>query len=666
MQPHSAARYGASPGTPGYTIDPRNPSSTQRSTYQGSDSRLPDNGTDMQRRLDQVFDDVRNQVNVSESAVRRQQMELSNEASRNSQLRQQLYGDNRSPQVSKFNADMSSENQDLEMRLRELEAEISTNRQQAKAGKGQTGLENRSEELSATYSQIEEANFLHKNEAIELNHLNNMLRIFEEENQRLKEIYRKGQKPSEVDVLYIKSNIERVRREIEEILRARAMLNQRFSEQVSVIDKLQNENRSLKSHQHRQADASQVHELIDQLNTRNAKISELNNELTMLRNHMNAQQRTASTSSEVINMKRELDMRNNKVRELEQSLATQTHNCSTLMQSNQGLSKQLFEVKKQLDTIDTTHIRGELASNRKVIDLLTRENDEMRREMKTQGSAQQQKNTHETQADQAGDDKAKLGQEKQVDNFSSPLRNITTIKKRVGDDIDEQLLLERTPMGEVSYEEMLKLEDRIKEFGDCNFDLEELIYKLKSKIQGTDYNPREIVDPSNYDSNRSDRKPTSRETERLQKMICDLTVKVDTLVGSSPTKATPAAPELIIQIENIIANTRKREESDLKLLFIQRSYQQVSDELSDLKERYRQLEIKYNTLIPVNLQNEAHIEKLIAQIQDNKAYFKKLITENESLKIKERDAAQELGVWVKQNSELNDLNNDLSRSNTSL
>lgn len=665
MQPYSDKRYGASPGTPGYTLNTQNTGSYQRSYYQGSASQGQTNDPDLQKRLDLEFEVARSQATASDSAVKRQQMELSSEAARNSALRQQLYGNDRSPQVSKFGADISSENQQLEMRLRELEAEISTTRQKSGGVKGDQGTASRGDTLSAKYSQLEEANFLHKNEAIELNHLNNMLKIFEEENGRLKDIYRRGQKPSEADVIYIKSNIDKVKREIEEILRARAMLNQRFSEQVNTIDRLQAENLSLKNHNTRQSESAQVRELIDQLNSRNARIVELNNELNSLRNALSQGRAPASTSTDIINMKRELDIRNNRIRELELSLTTQSQNCSSLMQSNQTLSSQLFALKQQVDSIDTEHIRTELKSNRKVIDMLTRDNDALRRQLQTE-SPEKERRTQETAPGEIGRGEGKEGKEGLGESSKSPARTVPTVKKRIGEEIDEELLKERTSMGEVSYEEMIKLEDRIKEFGDYNEELEDLIYKLKSKITGVEYEAGDYHRNDGYESDR--RRPSSRETEKLQKMVHDLTIKVDTLVMASPSKSSnaPAVPDLINHIEQIIINTKRREESDLKLLFMQRNFQQVNDELSDLKERYRQLEIKYNTIVSVNIQNEAHIEKLIAQIQDNKQYFKKLIEENEGLKLKEREAAEELGTWVRQNSELNECNNDLTRQNDAM
>ena len=99
----------------------------------------------------------------------------------------------------------------------------------------------------------------------------------------------------------------------------------------------------------------------------------------------------------------------------------------------------------------------------------------------------------------------------------SPDRAVTTVKKEgiLHANIDDLLLQEGGLMGEVSYEEMIKLEDRIKEFGDCNLDLEDIIYKLKSKMQGTEYKPPHNHNCSNYSSNSSERKFSNKEAERF-------------------------------------------------------------------------------------------------------------------------------------------------------
>ena len=104
-----------------------------------------------------------------------------------------------------------------------------------------------------------------------------------------------------------------------------------------------------------------------------------------------------------------------------------------------------------------------------------------------------------------------------------------TVKKRASQefDIDELLLREGGLIGEVSLDEMMKLESRIREFGDCNLDLEDIIYKLKAKINGTEYVPPHNHNCSNYSSYSSDRKFSNKDAERFGKMLSDLRSQID-------------------------------------------------------------------------------------------------------------------------------------------
>ena len=118
---------------------------------------------------------------------------------------------------------------------------------------------------------------------------------------------------------------------------------------------------------------------------------------------------------------------------------------------------------------------------------------------------------------------------------------------------------------------------------------------------------------------------------------------------------------MVSQLELIMLNNRKHTEIEIKYHMMMKNYQEALDNLSELKDRYRQLEIKHNTVVSVNQQNEAHIEKLIGQIHDNKEYFKKLVLEIQNLKMREKDNAQELGEYYKRNNLLQDVNDDLTR-----
>lgn len=250
---------------------------------------------------------------------------------------------------------------------------------------------------------------------------------------------------------------------------------------------------------------------------------------------------------------------------------------------------------------------------------------------------------------------------------------ITTAKKTTAftGDIDELLLREGGLMGEVSYEEMIKLEERIKEFGDCNLELEDIIYKLKAKLLGTEYKPPHHHNCSNYSSNSTERKFRSKDAERFQSMLSELRIEVDRLSGVKSRQAGAGGSfggmsDVVYQLEDLMMRNRRLQESDHHYHQLLKNFATVSDELADLKDRYRQLEIKYNTVITVNVQNEGHMEKLLSQIHDNKDYFRKLISDVETLKIKERDLSAELTDCLKRNSNLQDINDELTRRSSTL
>jgi hypothetical protein len=385
-------------------------------------------------------------------------------------------------------------------------------------------------------------------------------------------------------------------------------------------------------------------------------------------------------------MSRELDRRSSIIKDQALKIEMLSQNCNSLMQSNSKLTQQTLEMKQQLEKInklDVSAITREVEASRSKAHQLELENQKLKTVLLNQSGSVSEVTVRQLEEDnlrlqklvQNLTDKLNQGQysvqaSPRTENMKaddtmlvSPSRPLATVKKRMGDEIDELLLSEKVAMGEVSYEEMLKLELRIKEFGDYNIELEELIYKLKAKIAGRDY-----ASISAYNSGASDRRFSSKESERLQKIIADLTVQVDRLSQVSPGKnaITLAAPELFEQIESLVTRNKVGEEAGLRLLQLQKGYHQLSDELAELKDRHKQLEIKHNTLVSVNIQNEAHIERLIAQIQDNKEYFKKLIGENEALKLKEKEAAQEIANYFRQNSELHDSHNNSLREKASL
>ena len=652
--------------------------------------------------IDSDLDSARQAMQASQQNVYQQQVELSNQKNLNDNLRSQAFQRSPSPTVRGFQTNLESENALLESRLKELEVELRTNRLKQQSSEPLDSLDS----IENRYVEAEATNFLQKNSSIELQHLQRMITILDEENQRLKSIHSNGQKISESDVMYIKQNSEQIRKEIDEILRARASLNFKYCDLQAIVERLTKENQVLRNGQNKQADSQQVNDLLHQITQRNVQINEMSAELGMLKHRMNVQpMQGAGSSPENLHLRKEIDKKNQLIRELEAMVSTQAQHQLTLNQNNQLLSQQLLELKSQLDRIDTNQIKREIDDNRHrakqaedevrtlrkelaqtksstkelnfnrtdelIMKKLEDENKSLQKIVRDLSAVKQEQDTV-SPVRKPGFDAAKTQAMTETTAFT-PDRTVTTVKKEamLPANIDDLLLQEGGLMGEVSYEEMLKLEDRIKEFGDCNLELEDIIYKLKSKMQGTEYKPPHGHVCSNYSSNSSERKFSNKEAERFQKMLSELRQQVDRLsgVGGHQTQYQPQQnnmSDVVIQLERLMTRNRQTQESEIQHHLLLRNFNQVSDELMDLKDRHRQLEIKYNTLITVNIQNEAHIERLLVQIQDNKEYFKRLISDIETLKIKDRDSSYELGESMRRNNQLQEINEELNRRSASV
>ena len=691
----SSSKYGATP-------DRNNQEEAGRSSsYRRSGSPTPGSQfrPDAGKKLENEFEAARSMLHSTHKSLLKQQEDLNNEMSRNSALRSQSRG--ASPTINRFQPNLVDENVELENRLRELEGELRLQRTQTSAFSPRITM------LEQRFVESDAQNFLKNNQNTELLHLQKMMNIFEEENQRLRSLYDNNLKPSQADVELIKSNIQQVRLEIDEILMARAQMNQKYKDLVNHVENLSKENDSLRLIPSKRTDSVQVNDLIDQLNTRNIRIVELNSELNQLRERLNTQSAPSPNNNEVYGLRREIETKNSQLREFENMITLQSQNQITLSQNNQVLSSQLYQLKEQLDKIDTMKIKREMDLTNSRIQGLEDENEELRRDLARAKSNNlptnrgrddqstikklEDENRHlKRQVDRLSDQK-RQGEEEELSfrnqdpedyrgkdsKYSpkhstgiTPTRNVTTLKKKGMDDIDDFLLADRNIMGEVSYEEMMKLEGRIKEFGDCNVELEDLIYRLKAKMAGTEYNSAHFYESGDSSSAIDNKRFSNKDAESFRKILRDLRNQVDRLTSANEHRVQHQVqvgiPDVVTQLELIMQNNRKNTEVEIKYHMMMKNYQDITDSLTELKDRYRQMEIKYNTLVSVNIQNETHIEKLIGQIQDNKEYFKKLIGENEGLKLRERDAAQELSDYFKRNTLMQEMNDDLTRKSASV
>lgn len=698
MQSDTPASQGLSPdrSSPGGVIritsekkpDPMTPTDARYSRFEYGQSQEP------MKRLDGEFEAARNLLHNTHKSLLQQQEELSNELARNTALKSQSRS--ASPLVGRFHPILLEENLELETRLKELESELQLQKAQS------SPISLRLASIEQKFAEAEAQNFLQKNQLVELQHLQKLKDIFDQENRRLRDLFEGRLRPTESDVELIKSNISQVRREIDEILRARAALNAKYGDLVQQVQRLSRENDTLRLNPAKRAEALQMGDLVEQLNQRNLRIVELTNELSLLRERLHAQSPQQPSNADHFQLRRELDHKNAQIRELENMLSIQAQNQLTLSQNNQLLSNQLFQLKGELDRIDTSKLKRDMEVSNYKLKTLEEENQSLRKELTySRTSHTGNKDEYSTikkledenrklrrQVDRLSEQKQPQDQEEvsfrnlnetgtkdkkaatDTTGLATPSRNFNSTKKRLGDDIDELLLGERHIMGEVSYEEMLKLEDRIKEFGDCNVELEDLIYRLKAKMTGADYHSNGGAQYySSGQSSSADRRFNNRDAEKFQKILFDLRAQVDRLADVRGSKQPGAIGanggtgfgDMVSQLELIMLNNRKHTEIEIKYHMMMKNYQEALDNLAELKDRYRQLEIKHNTVVSVNQQNEAHIEKLIGQIHDNKEYFKKLVLEIQNLKMREKDNAQELGEYYKRNNLLQDVNDDLTR-----
>lgn len=619
------------------------------------------------KRLDPEFENVQSKFEASRINLSQQRREFNDEQIRNTILKNR----NAPPHMQVNTGVVTTENAQLEARLYQLEDEL---RSQRVRNQVPENLIRHTEGTEKKYQEREAENFLIKNRQTELSHLQRMLNIFEEENNRLKVLYDSRQKPSDQDIIFIKSNIARVRNEIDEILRARAELNFKYNELLAQIQRTNAENQMLKTQGIRQQDQSQITEITTLLNQRNNKIIELTNELAVLKSRIGLQPQPTRDSSSAL--RTELDQKNNKIRELENVLSVQNGNLDLLSNNCKQLASQLKSLQARLESSDPAPLQRELEASNKKLRNLEEENDSLRKEVnhlnksfastgiKTQGNTpgvtKEMYDSHVRTLEEENKTLKKkieiLSASKLQDNsdvsfsaeqpkvsdfgnglFATPGRTPISDIKSVGG-VKDQIIFsaDKRILGNVSEEEMHLLERRVNEFGTYNDELESAVHRLKMKIAQLD-------DERGAYSEGGIHIKTGREEEKFEKLVNALQAQVDRL-SMTNHMSIDAGHSSIRPVD----------------------YYTNSDNISDLKDKYKQLEIKYNTLLSLNMQNEIHIEKLISQIQDNKAYFQTLITQNEELKQREKDTEVQAAKLYQKSSQLQAQNDELSRTSLAI
>jgi hypothetical protein len=202
---------------------------------------------------------------------------------------------------------------------------------------------------------------------------------------------------------------------------------------------------------------------------------------------------------------------------------------------------------------------------------------------------------------------------------------------------------------EVSEKQLEDLGEKVREFGECNQELEELILRLRGKVEG---GAEQYYTGSNYGT--LERKYRSQEGEKFQQMVSELKTKVDQICVES-SNGNNEATKLIIYLEKILRDSHSTQEFLMTQQQVLRTHQSIAEELLLLKQAYQKLEIKYNALIGINKQSEMHISKQATQISELRETVANLIQENQSLKIRERDANKEAAEAMRLRMQLSEL-----------
>lgn len=635
--------------------------------------------------------------------LQQEQMSLSNEKALNSELRAQIQrSPGRHPHQTMRVGAVVMERQDpetsaLEQRLYQLSMEI----------EAQRGNYNQTTDLlSQRETLLEESearHFLQKNEVQELQHLGRMANIFEQENRLLAGLCDSSIAPSATDIEKIKQNIVDVRAEIDGILKARGLLNQRFEEVVAESLRLKKENAILRQLQTREEDLRHIESLGREIVIRNQKIKELTAQLQGGGAIPTDRENSQSTNGwDTVRLKREINEKARQQVELESSLQVSQQREQSLMQNNRLLSQQLFELKKQQIRSDTAHdskekdellakvssleiqnaaLSKELTNTRNALQeagrltprresdsdgvrQLERENMRLRQTLESISAgkwsnlptAASNSKTPDTKQDisfRAEDESQRLT-DIHVKDFGettdlSALAGRSALHSKRQDrqlggsvDIDDVLLSEEGIMGVVSLEEMVKLELRVREFGDCNLELEDLIYRLKSKMTGTDLdgtraNKLEIIpdSPENSAPNQISEKQRD-ELHEIKHMLTELKMKIEFAEHQKsslhPNPKSSCQGNCMNLVELLMEQTRRHASAEVRFHQASQNLKLTQQELLELKDEHRTLQIQFNTLSAANLQQESQIETLLAQHQDQKNQLVSIFSEQEHLR----------------------------------
>jgi hypothetical protein len=548
-------------------------------THRDEDESL--NHHDSTKKLEAEFETVRSQLYSSKMKVRDRSRELSDQKHLNSDLKAKLREKSSTPNVSAFKSttlEVEIENAQLEYKARSLADQV----QQAEEIKPQ---------ISHAYSLYDEINmqkklsdkenigFMLKSQNGEFEHLKKLLIIFQEENIRMNKLLTAGLAPSHSDVEFIRNNIVQVRNEIDAILNGRHELSLKMHAVQTRIEYLNKENDDLKA---------QVITLLKGgpagPDPRDQKINELEDTILILKRDLQWAQITRPDAGMVYRIQHEN--------------STLLHEVAKLRDQNNLLDHKLRDSLQIFEMRSST--RGEHLQDPYTMTI----NYELHKDNHSPGK------------------RSNIATELTFHSASGKSRLLDTDTKGKWSFSQERV------GGNVSAEELQKLQQRVEEFGECNQEIENLIYRLRAMIKGgsEDY----YVGSSSPSSSREYKHQQSREFKQL---VDEMRARVDILCAEK-AGGSQEAPELLKYLQRILKDSvgvQQLVEQQEEVLL---TNQKIATELTSLRQLHVALEQQYSSLVKINCRNESYIEELMQQLQQFKKGLKVMTEDRDLLKHK--------------------------------
>lgn len=551
-------------------------------TGRDDDDGLPD--PQSIKKLEVEFENVRSQLYSSKMKIRDRSREVSDQKHLNSDLKAKLRERSPTPNVSSFksaSAEVEVENNHLQRTIKTLADQLQQSQNEYPKKDVAYSLY---DEITMQEKLNDKANigFMLKSQNNEFEHLKKLLIIFQEENIRMNKLLAGGLAPSPADVDFIRDNIAKVRKEIDAILNGRHELSVKMHVVQTRIEHLNKENDDLKAQLLAFMKGNTNVLIID---PRDQKIKELEDMVQILKRDLQWAQITRPDAGMVYRVQ---------------------HENSTLLSEVAKLKdKNMLLDSKIRDSLHTSELRmsnrGEVPPNPYATTL----NYELHLDA---SSPAKRSNLATELAFHSASAKSKLLDSEYKEQFTFSHDKVD----RLG--------------GNVSAEELQKLQMRVEEFGHCNQELENLIYRLKAKIQGgsEDY----YVGSSTSIVNKEFKHLESREFKDL---VVALKAKVDSLCAEKAGGSKEAA-EMLSYLQKILRDSVGAQHLTEQQSEVIQTNHKIAEELVALRHLHANLEQQYSSLVKINARNEGYIDDLMEQLQEFKKGLRAVTEDRDTLR----------------------------------